>query len=375
MRPDRWSPPSTPPSRRAGRRTDLLAPTGAPRAADGDAPGAASSASCSCAAATKVSTSACARFSDEELSIGDFVLTGGELAAMVVIDAVARRLPGVLGNADSPLDESFEAGLLEYPQYTRPPLFRDPPSREAAVVRQPRAHPSLASLAVAPAHARRRPDPVRARCRSATKIGAPRRRSAMTRRDDRPTAARSGRAVHHPVYDKHQKVVATALDQPRPPRHRAVHSRTLRARALLHRPSRRRAARARRRASPRTGPADRGRREERLPPPGDRAAPGRARSTRRSPAMTVAHGRRPESSPPRLDARRRALGFRRASPAAAQAPALLVSDRLGPDRELLASCDVRLPPIRAGPSGDYNHLSVRSACAIILDRVYGDRED
>jgi len=63
-------------------------------------------------------------FCDEELSIGDYVLTGGELAAMVVIDAVARRLPGVLGNADSPLDESFEAGLLEHPQYTRPAVFR-----------------------------------------------------------------------------------------------------------------------------------------------------------------------------------------------------------------------------------------------------------
>jgi tRNA (guanine37-N1)-methyltransferase len=63
-------------------------------------------------------------FCDEELSIGDYVLTGGELAAMVVIDAVARRLPGVLGNADSPLDESFEAGVLEHPQYTRPALFR-----------------------------------------------------------------------------------------------------------------------------------------------------------------------------------------------------------------------------------------------------------
>jgi tRNA (guanine37-N1)-methyltransferase len=63
-------------------------------------------------------------FVDEELSLGDFVITGGELAAMVLIDAVARRLPGVLGNAESPVDESFEAGLLEYPQYTRPQLYR-----------------------------------------------------------------------------------------------------------------------------------------------------------------------------------------------------------------------------------------------------------
>ena len=66
-------------------------------------------------------------FVDEELSLGDFVVTGGELAAMVVIDAVARRLPGVLGNADSPIDESHEAGALEYPHFTRPPEFRGVP--------------------------------------------------------------------------------------------------------------------------------------------------------------------------------------------------------------------------------------------------------
>jgi tRNA (guanine37-N1)-methyltransferase len=61
---------------------------------------------------------------DEELSIGDYVLSGGEAAAAVVIDAVARLLPGAVGNAASTADESFSAGLLEYPQYTRPPEFR-----------------------------------------------------------------------------------------------------------------------------------------------------------------------------------------------------------------------------------------------------------
>jgi len=60
----------------------------------------------------------------DELSIGDYVLTGGELAALVVIDAVARLLPGVLGDAASSADESHSHGLLEYPQYTRPPEFR-----------------------------------------------------------------------------------------------------------------------------------------------------------------------------------------------------------------------------------------------------------
>jgi tRNA (guanine37-N1)-methyltransferase len=61
---------------------------------------------------------------DDELSIGDYVLTNGALPAMVVIDAVARLLPGVLGDDESSHDESFSAGLLEYPQYTRPADFR-----------------------------------------------------------------------------------------------------------------------------------------------------------------------------------------------------------------------------------------------------------
>jgi tRNA (guanine37-N1)-methyltransferase len=61
---------------------------------------------------------------DGELSIGDVVLAGGELAALVVVEAVARLLPGVLGNERSTDEESFAAGLLEYPQYTRPAEFR-----------------------------------------------------------------------------------------------------------------------------------------------------------------------------------------------------------------------------------------------------------
>ena len=61
---------------------------------------------------------------DEELSIGDYVLTGGELPALVVLDAVARLIPGVLGAEESAIEESFSEGLLEYPQYTRPADFR-----------------------------------------------------------------------------------------------------------------------------------------------------------------------------------------------------------------------------------------------------------
>ncbi len=64
-------------------------------------------------------------FVDEELSIGDYVLTGGELPAMVVVDAVARLIPGVLGNSESIETESHsEEGIVEYPQYTKPEIFR-----------------------------------------------------------------------------------------------------------------------------------------------------------------------------------------------------------------------------------------------------------
>jgi tRNA (guanine37-N1)-methyltransferase len=60
----------------------------------------------------------------DEISVGDFVLTGGELPALIVVDAVARLLPGVLGDPDGAMDDSHATGLLEYPHYTRPPEFR-----------------------------------------------------------------------------------------------------------------------------------------------------------------------------------------------------------------------------------------------------------
>jgi len=63
----------------------------------------------------------------DEISIGDYVLTGGEIAATVVLDAVARLLPGVLGNAESAVHDSFSDGLLEAPQYTRPAVWREKP--------------------------------------------------------------------------------------------------------------------------------------------------------------------------------------------------------------------------------------------------------
>ena len=66
-----------------------------------------------------------AALASDEVSIGDYVLAGGEVAACVVIEAVTRLLPGVMGNDESSTDESFSRGLLEYPQYTRPATYRD----------------------------------------------------------------------------------------------------------------------------------------------------------------------------------------------------------------------------------------------------------
>jgi tRNA (guanine37-N1)-methyltransferase len=62
---------------------------------------------------------------DEEISIGDYVLSGGELPAMVLIDAIVRQLPGVLGDADSAIEDSFVNGLLDCPHYTRPEVYQD----------------------------------------------------------------------------------------------------------------------------------------------------------------------------------------------------------------------------------------------------------
>jgi tRNA (guanine37-N1)-methyltransferase len=67
----------------------------------------------------------CEHLASDEISIGDYILSGGELASMVVVNAIVRLVPGFLGSPESLLSESHTAGLLEYPQYTRPPIFRD----------------------------------------------------------------------------------------------------------------------------------------------------------------------------------------------------------------------------------------------------------
>lgn len=140
-------------------------------------------------------------FIDEEISVGDFTLSGGEPAANIVIDAVARLVPGVLGNENSALEESFSDGLLEYPQYTRPEEFRGMKVPEVLLsgdhqrVKEWRQEKSLAVTR------RQRPDLLL---------------------DTKPAPqARTGKKswqakiyialLHFPVYDKNHQVVTTAV--------------------------------------------------------------------------------------------------------------------------------------------------------------------
>ena len=89
---------------------------------------------------------------DEEISIGDYVLSGGELGAAIVVDAVARLLPGVLGNEDSSRNESFSEeneGLLDCPQYTRPAEFRGWKVPDVLIERESRGNQAVAPGGVA----------------------------------------------------------------------------------------------------------------------------------------------------------------------------------------------------------------------------------
>ncbi|MEO8701621.1 MAG: tRNA (guanosine(37)-N1)-methyltransferase TrmD [Kofleriaceae bacterium] len=138
---------------------------------------------------------------DEEISIGDYVLSGGELGALVVIDAVARLVPGVLGEATSADDESHSAGLLEYPQYTRPQKLGE---REVPSVLMSGNHAAIAAWRRAQSLERtaaRRPD-----------LFARLAQTAADRKLYAPLAARTHLVlVHHPVVDRTGKVVTSSV--------------------------------------------------------------------------------------------------------------------------------------------------------------------
>jgi tRNA (guanine37-N1)-methyltransferase len=140
-------------------------------------------------------------FIDEEISVGDYILSGGEPAANIVIDTVTRLVPGVLGNVDSAEEESFSDGLLEYTQYTRPEDFRGLKVPDVLLsgdhqrVKQWRREKSLELTR------ERRPDLI-----AAAQIARPA-RTIQGRLQARVYLA----LLHHPVYDKNHQVVTTAV--------------------------------------------------------------------------------------------------------------------------------------------------------------------
>lgn len=139
-------------------------------------------------------------FIDDEISIGDYTLSGGEPAAMVLIDAVARLVPGVLGNIQSLEEESFADGLLEYPQYTRPEEFKGMRVPEVLLSGDHRRVKSWRREMSLKLTRERRPDLFR--------------RARLTleeRQRFSPPANLYLALVHHPVYDKNGQVVTTAI--------------------------------------------------------------------------------------------------------------------------------------------------------------------
>ncbi len=139
-------------------------------------------------------------FIDDELSIGDYTLSGGELPAMVVIDAVARLIPGVLGNEKSTEEESFTDGLLEHPQYTRPEEFRDLRVPEVLISGDHNRIKSWRREMSLKLTRERRPDLFRK-----AKLTSEERQSVQ------PLAPLYLALLHHPVYDKNKRVVTTAI--------------------------------------------------------------------------------------------------------------------------------------------------------------------
>ena len=307
---------------------------------------------------------------DEQISLGDFVLTGGELGAAAIVDAVARLMPGVLGDAASADDESFSAGLLEYPQYTRPAEFR---GRPVPAVLAGGNHEAIRTW--------RRQQALRRTARRRPELFA---RVRLDKADDKllagapeiDVAARTSIAlVHHPVHDRTGKVVTSAvtnLDVHDLARSSATYGL---GRCFIVTPvtsQREKAAHIARMWLEQEGGDHRAealRLTEAVASVEDAIA-----------ALTEAHGQRP------LIAATSAIPGRwpQATPVS---PAELVSElQDAPGRPLLVLfgtgwglADALIPvvervisPINGRPP--WNHLSVRSAVAIILDRLFGLRD-
>lgn len=307
---------------------------------------------------------------DEQISLGDFVMTGGEVAAMAVIEATARLLPGVLGNMESTNEESHSHGMLEYPQYTRPPEFR---GQQVPDVLLSGDHGAVARY--------RRKEVLRRTRAQRPDLFA----QATLNAEDRTLISEiDGEAgplkrapiyvglVHYPVRDREGNIVTTAVTN------LDVHdiSRSSRSfglagyyvitpieaqRALVEKILEHWVEGSGKRRVPERGVA------LSLAQPIDSIEATVA-------AIEAAHGEKPRIAvtAARLPGGVAATPFRevRAEMGRSSRPWLLLfgtGHGLAP--EVLEKAELALPPIRPG---SYNHLSVRAACAIILDRLFGD---
>ncbi|HEX3766177.1 MAG TPA: tRNA (guanosine(37)-N1)-methyltransferase TrmD [Kofleriaceae bacterium] len=309
---------------------------------------------------------------DEQLSIGDYVLSGGELAALVVIDAVARYVPGVLGEATSVDDESHRAGQLEYPQYTRPLVRREPAGTEPAP-RELAVPAILTSGNHAAIAAWRRDRAIERTARRRPDLFAQFRPTAADRkRLPPPLHARTHLAlVHHPVVDRTGAVVTTSLTN------FDVHD--------LARSSLTYGLAGYHIVTPIAAQRDKAAHIAALWI-GDAHGEHRARAlelvrTAASIEAVIAEITAGHGAAPRVVATSARAGSfpeaSRRSPAALLAEAgtdpapllILLGTGWGLADALIPSVSCVLAPIEG--SSDWNHLSVRSAGAIVLDRLFG----
>ncbi len=317
---------------------------------------------------------------DEEVSIGDYVLSGGELGALVVIDACARLVPVVLGEATSADDESHSAGLLEYPHYTRPPKLVADRDGEKVELEVPAVlasgnHAAIAAWRRAQSLQRtatRRPDLyARHRLTDAEKKLAP-----------PPLHARTHLAlVHHPVFDRTGKIVTTSLtnfdihDLARSTmtyglaayhivtpvtsqREKAAHIASL----WLEDPDTKAAARKPPKSGSRAGALALIRTADAI-----ETVVAELTAEYGTAPLVVATSARSDSFP---GAPRRSPTELLAEASLDPAPMLLVlGTGWGLADHLIPSVSRLLAPIEG--ASDWNHLSVRSAGAILLDRLFG----
>ena len=315
---------------------------------------------------------------DEELSIGDYVLTGGETAAMVLIDSVSRYVPGVLGEAASVEDESFSEPLLEYPQYTRPAEVAGQTVPEVlqsgnhAVIDRWRRGQSLRRTA------ERRPDLLaRRRLRD----------DDLAALDDVAGGALWARTyaalLHHPVLDPTGEVVTTSvtnLDVHDIARSTATYGLAGYYLVTPITPQREQVDRVLRNWSvgdrPEARPGRGGKR--RFDQRGQALARVKTAAswTEVVDAIAEQHGVRPRivapSARPAAEAMVSPAGLRQQASADPAPLLLLFGTGHGLAAEVLDQSDQLLTPIW-GPT-PYNHLSVRSAVATILDRLFGARD-